>query len=54
MSCAERSSDSSWEIYDLVNDPEEKKNIADSDPNAEKLKAEMAAWIDGPLATGGQ
>ncbi|MGE0398693.1 MAG: sulfatase [Kofleriaceae bacterium] len=47
-----RISDSSWEIYDLVNDPDEKKNIADSDPNAEKLKAELAAWIDGPLAAG--
>ncbi|MFN0245682.1 MAG: sulfatase-like hydrolase/transferase [Kofleriaceae bacterium] len=49
-----RISDSRWEIYDLVNDPEEKKNIADSDPNAEKLKAELAAWIEGPLAAGGQ
>ena len=49
-----RISDSRWEIYDLVNDPEERKNIADSDPNADKLKAELAAWIEGPLAAGGQ
>jgi choline-sulfatase len=49
-----RISDSRWEIYDLVNDPDEKKNIADTDPNADKLKAELAAWIEGPLAAGGQ
>jgi len=49
-----RISDSQWEIYDLVNDPDEKKNIADSDPNAEKLKADLAAWIEGPLAAGAQ
>jgi choline-sulfatase len=49
-----RISDSRWEIYDLVNDPDEKKNIADSDPNADKLKAELAAWIEGPLAAGSQ
>ncbi len=49
-----RISDSRWEIYDLVADPDEKKNIADSDPNADKLKAELAAWIEGPLAAGAQ
>lgn len=49
-----RISDSRWEIYDLVADPDEKKNIADSDPNAEKLKAELAAWMEGPLAAGAQ
>ena len=49
-----RISDSRWEIYDLVADPDEKKNIADSDPNADKLNAELAAWIEGPLAAGAQ
>jgi len=47
-----RISDSRWEIYDLEKDPDERKNIADSDPDAEKLKAELAAWIEGPLAGG--
>jgi arylsulfatase A-like enzyme len=46
-----RISDSAWEIYDLVDDPEEKKNLADS-PDAKQLQAEMAAWIEGPLAKG--
>jgi arylsulfatase A-like enzyme len=47
-----RISDSSWEIYDLEKDPEERKNIADSDPDAEKLKAELTKWIEGPLGGG--
>lgn len=48
-----RISDSRWEIYDLENDPDEKKNLADSDPDAAKLKQQLAAWIEGPLAAGG-
>jgi len=47
-----RISDSRWEIYDLEKDPDERTNIADSDPDAAKLKAELAAWIEGPLAGG--
>ncbi|MBA3455462.1 MAG: sulfatase-like hydrolase/transferase [Deltaproteobacteria bacterium] len=47
-----RISDSRWEIYDLEKDPEERTNIADSDPDAAKLKAALAAWIEGPLAGG--
>ncbi len=47
-----RISDSRWEIYDLEKDPDERTNIADSDPDAEKLKAELTAWIEGPLAAG--
>ena len=46
-----RISDSAWEIYDLEDDPEEKKNIADG-PDAKQLQADMAAWIEGPLAQG--
>jgi len=49
-----RISDSRWEIYDLEKDPEERTNIADSDPDAAKLKAELAAWIEGPLAGGNE
>jgi choline-sulfatase len=44
-----RISDSRWEIYDLEKDPDEKTNLADSDPDAEKLKQQLAAWIEGPL-----
>jgi choline-sulfatase len=46
-----RISDSAWEIYDLEDDPEEKKNLADG-PDAKQLQADMAAWIEGPLAQG--
>jgi arylsulfatase A-like enzyme len=48
-----RSSDNRWEIYDLEADPEERKNIADSDPKAKELEQQLAAWIEGPLAAGG-
>ncbi len=48
-----RISDSRWEIYDLDADPDEKTNIADSDPNAKALQDQLAGWIEGPLATGG-
>ncbi|MBA3462613.1 MAG: sulfatase-like hydrolase/transferase [Deltaproteobacteria bacterium] len=47
-----RISDSRWEIYDLEADPDEKTNIADSDPNAKALQDALAQWIEGPLAAG--
>lgn len=47
-----RISDARWEIYDLTKDPEERTNIVDSDPDADKLKAELTAWMEGPLAGG--
>jgi choline-sulfatase len=47
-----RISDSRWEIYDLEADPDEKTNIADSDPNAKALQDQLAQWIEGPLAAG--
>ncbi len=47
-----RISDSAWEIYDLAADPDETKNLADSDPAAQQLQQEMASWIEGPLAKG--
>lgn len=47
-----RISDSRWEIYDLEKDPDERKNIVDSDPDAQKLKDELTAWMEGPLAAG--
>lgn len=48
-----RISDSRWEIYDLEADPDEKTNIADSDPNAKALQEQLTSWIEGPLAAGG-
>jgi arylsulfatase A-like enzyme len=37
--------DSHYEIYDLGADPEERKNIADSDPNAKDLERALSDWI---------
>jgi arylsulfatase A-like enzyme len=48
-----RSSDNRWEIYDLEADPDERKNLAESDPHAKELEQQLAAWIEGPLAAGG-
>ncbi|HEY0195629.1 MAG TPA: sulfatase-like hydrolase/transferase, partial [Kofleriaceae bacterium] len=47
-----RISDSKWEIYDLTKDADEKTNLADQ-PEAKQLEQALAAWIEGPLATGG-
>lgn len=47
-----RISDSRWEIYDLDADPDEKTNLADSDPDAKAMQDELAQWIEGPLAAG--
>lgn len=47
-----RISDSRWEIFDLEADPDEKTNIADTDPNAKALQEQLAGWIEGPLAAG--
>lgn len=49
-----RISDGLWEIYDLTTDPEERKNIVNTDPNAKALKEQLSAWIEGPLAQGAQ
>jgi arylsulfatase A-like enzyme len=46
-----RISDSAWEIYDLEDDPDETKNLSEG-PDAKRLQADMAAWIEGPLAKG--
>jgi arylsulfatase A-like enzyme len=43
-----RVSDSRWEVYNLANDPTEKKNIADSDPNAKELEQQLASWESTP------
>jgi arylsulfatase A-like enzyme len=48
-----RISDARYEIYDLEHDPEERKNLADSDPQAKELESKLADWIAGPLAAGG-
>jgi arylsulfatase A-like enzyme len=37
---------SRYDLYDLAADPEEKKNIWDSDPDAQKLKKQLSAWVD--------
>ena len=39
-----RADDRRWEIYDLANDPEERKNLAESDPDAKTLEEQLAAW----------
>ena len=40
-------SDKIWEIYDLATDPDEKKNLADSDPDAKQLEGALASWSTG-------
>jgi arylsulfatase A-like enzyme len=47
-----RISDSTWEIYDLDQDPDEKTNIAGA-PGAKELELALVQWIEGPLAAGG-
>lgn len=39
-----RADDRRWEIFDLANDPDERTNLADSDPKAKELEAELAGW----------
>ena len=48
-----RISDSRYEIYDLEHDPEERKDLSDSDATAKDLERQLADWIAGPLASGG-
>jgi hypothetical protein len=43
-----RADERRWEIYDLEKDPEERKNIADSDPNAKALQQQLAEWAPPP------
>jgi arylsulfatase A-like enzyme len=47
-----RISDSRWEVYDLVKDPDEKTNIVDSDPKAKEMQQQLASW-ESSLAPGG-
>ncbi|MBP9088041.1 MAG: sulfatase-like hydrolase/transferase [Kofleriaceae bacterium] len=44
-----RISDSRWEIYDLVTDPAETKNLADDAAIAAPLKQQLVTWMEGPL-----
>jgi hypothetical protein len=46
-------SDARWEVYDLDADPDERTNLAESDPKAKELERALAQWIEGPLAAGG-
>ena len=46
-------SDSVWELYDLAADPEERKNVMDTDPRAAEIKRQIGQWVEGPLAAGG-
>jgi len=48
-----RISDSRWEVYDIAKDPEERKNVVDSDPKSKELQQQLAQWMEGPLAQGG-
>jgi hypothetical protein len=48
-----RISDSRYEVFDLEKDPEERDNVADSDPKAKELEHQLADWIAGSLAAGG-
>jgi arylsulfatase A-like enzyme len=41
---------SDWEIFDLEADPEERKNVAKSDPDADKLKAQLTRFLERPGA----
>lgn len=46
--------DSRWEVFDLAGDPEERRNVFNDDDSAIKpLQRALAAWIEGPLASGG-
>ena len=47
-----RISDARWEIYDLVKDPEERKNIVGSLPIAKQLQQELASWEQSVLGGG--
>ena len=47
-----RISDSRWEIYDLENDPEEKKNIVSDDPGAKELQQQLASWGQSLITEG--
>lgn len=47
-----RISEAKWEIYDLVNDPDEKSNIAGG-AESKALQQQLVKWIEGPLAAGG-
>lgn len=42
-----------WELYDLRADPEERKNVMQTHPNARELQQQLMRWIDGDLALGG-
>ena len=44
-----RISDSRWEIYDLITDPAETKNLADDAAIAAPLKQQLVTWMEGPL-----
>ena len=37
-------SDNRYEIFDLTADPEEKKNVVDSDPGAKELEQQLSNW----------
>ncbi len=45
----QRISDSRWEVYDLVKDPEERENVVDSDPTAKQLQQQLASWSQSLL-----
>ncbi|HUS32915.1 MAG TPA: sulfatase-like hydrolase/transferase [Kofleriaceae bacterium] len=49
-----RISDSRWEVYDLAADPEERKNVVDSDTQAKQLQQQLASWEQSLLSGANQ
>lgn len=43
--------DAKWEIFDLVADPEQRRNLfSEGDPLTTRLQSELAAWMERPVA----
>lgn len=49
-----RISDSRWEVFDLVKDPEERTNLVGKDPRAKELQQQLASWEQSMLPGGGK
>jgi arylsulfatase A-like enzyme len=47
-----RISDSRWEVYDLIQDPEERSDLVGKDPKAKELQQQLASWEQTMLPGG--